>query len=193
MDKNSYLSYPDKITVREFQCHGVTYVSTFTNHKKFHKKDLEKLYAHRWQVEVNLRDIKNTLGMDVLSCKSPDMIEKEISVHMLAYNIIRAIMAEACCNHNAVPSKISFKGSVQLINQFMPRYAQVNSLINQALYETMLKLIVSNKVANRPGRVEPRKIKRRRKPFPLLHKKRREEIKKLEKRQKRRKSKNAMA
>lgn len=193
MDNESYDAYPDEITVREFRCNGLTYVTTFTAHKKFHKKDLAALYQHRWKVEIKLRDIKSTLGMDILSCKTPDMIEKEISVHMLAYNIIRAIMAEACEQHDTLPNQISFKGAVQLLNQFMPQYSPNKPAINAEIYETMLALIVKNKVGNRSGRVEPRKVKRRRKPRPLLHGHRKNEIAKLERRKEKRELKYAVA
>jgi hypothetical protein len=190
MSEEQYLSYPERVCVREFKVNGKIYVTTFLNTKKFNKKELAELYALRWLCEINLRSIKTIMRMEMLSCKTPDMIKKEVGIHFLAYNIIRVIMAEACSKYSGIPNQISFKGTVQLINQFMPILS--NSRVSSNLiFENMLKLIVKNKVGNRPGRQEPRAIKRRGKPFPLLHVRRDIAKKKLEKQMKKMMLKNA--
>src|SRR5581483_6158953 len=102
-------------------------------------------------------------------CKTPDMVKKEIGIHFLAYNFIRIIMAEACALYKAIPLKISFKGTVQLLNDFMPHFLNSSAQKNKMMYAEMLMLIVKNKVGNRPGRFEPRAIKQRPKPFPTLN------------------------
>lgn len=186
MAQDKYDSYPDKIQVREFKVAGNVYVTTFLNAKKYHKKELASIYGRRWDVEINLKSIKAIMNMDMLSCKTPDMVKKEIGIHFLAYNFIRIIMAEACVCHDAVPWKISFKGSVQLLSAFMPYFLNSSTRKNKILYAEMLALIVKNKIGNRPGRVEPRVIKQRHKPFPTLKRQRSVEkeklIKKLNKR-----------
>ena len=96
------------------------------------------------------------------------MVLKEIGAHLLAYNIIRVLMAEACMKSSIVPNQISFKGTVQLLNHFMP-YFKTNNKEKMENFNTFLKLITSNRVGNRPGRVEPRVIKRRPKRRELLH------------------------
>lgn len=193
MDQEIYDTYPDEITVREFKHKGIVYVTTFLNHKEYHKADLAKLYESRWQVEINLRSIKSILNMDFLSCKTPDMVEKEVGIHFLAYNIIRVIMAEACSAHGKVPNAISFKGTVQLLNQFMTKYSTTATEKNASLYQEMLALVVCNEIGKRPGRVEPRKVKRRRRPFTLLDRSRQTEIAKLKNRKIQREIKYAMA
>lgn len=140
--------------------------------KKYHKKELASIYERRWDVEINLKSIKAIMNMDMLSCKTPDMVRKEIGIHFLAYNFIRIIMAEACVRHDAIPWKISFKGAVQLLAEFMPHFLNSSARKNKLLYAEMLALIVKNKIGNRPGRVEPRVIKQRHKPFPTLKRQR---------------------
>jgi len=169
MDQETYDACPKTIMIREFKVRSKIYVTTILEHKKYNKKEIAALYELRWQVEVNLGSIKSVLNMDYLSCKTPDMVKKEIAAHILGYNIIRIIMAEACKQHQATPNKISFKGAVQLLNQFMPRFLGVKPSKRAVLYSALLSLIVSNKVGNRPGRVEPRAVKRRPKAFPLLN------------------------
>lgn len=120
MSKERYRAYPDRICIREFKVNGKIYVTTFLNSKEFNKKELADLYQLRWLCEVNLRSIKTIMKMDMLSCKTPDMVRKEIDIHLLAYNIIRVIIAEACCKYSGTPNQISFKGTVQIINHFMP-------------------------------------------------------------------------
>jgi len=168
MSEEQYQIYPDTIRVREFKVNGKIYVTTFLQAKKFNKKELAGLYQLRWLCEINLRSIKTIMKMDMLSCKTPDMIRKEIGIHFLAYNMIRIIMAEACSKYSGIPNQISFKGAVQIINQFMP-ILSCKGISSKLIFDKMLRLIVKNKIGNRPGRQEPRAVKRRRKLFPLLH------------------------
>lgn len=191
MSQVEYDAYPKQISIREFKVAGNVYVTTFLNDKKYHKKELAKIYEMRWHVEINLRSIKAIMNMDMLSCKTPEMVRKEIGIHFLAYNFIRVIMAEACEKHNAIPWKISFKGSVQLINEFMPYFIKSGANKNKMMYAELLRLIVKNQVGNRPGRLEPRMIKQRRKPFPTLDRQRFVEKEKLMRKMKKMISRNA--
>lgn len=169
MDQRKYDSYPSTIQVREFKVAGNIYVTTFLSYRKYQKKELAKIYERRWEIEINLRSIKDVMNMDMLSCKTPEMVRKEIGIHFLAYNFIRIIMAEACTIHDAIPWKVSFKGSVQLLNEFMPHFLNASPGRNKTMYAEMLFLIVRNEIGNRPGRIEPRLIKQRPKPFPTLN------------------------
>ena len=193
MEWEEYDAYPTEIQVREFKVDGNIYVTTFLNPKRYHKKELAKIYEHRWGVEINLKSIKEIMNMDFLSCKTPKMVRKEIGIHFLAYNFIRIIMAQACEQHNALPWKISFKGSVQQINSFSPYFLSGSEEKNKILYAEMLQLIVKNKIGNRPGRTEPRAVKRRPKAFPLLSKPRIIERIRLTKKIEKRILKNAAA
>jgi hypothetical protein len=168
MDEETYAAYPNEIRVREFKVAGKIYVTTLLQAKKYNKKELAQIYQRRWEVEINLKSIKDIMNMDMLTCKTPEMVRKEIGVHFLAYNFIRVIMAEACEKYDSLPWQISFKGTVQLVNEFTPYFLTSNERENRGLYAELLRLIVKNKVGNRPGRVEPRVIKQRQKPFPKL-------------------------
>ncbi len=97
------------------------------------------------------------------------MVMKEVGIHLLAYNFIRIIMAEACQIYDSVPRETSFKGTVQLLNSFMPYFSVADKIDNERMYAKMLSLIVKNKIGNRPGRIEPRAVKLRPKPFKLLN------------------------
>lgn len=180
MDPETYKSYPDKMRVREFKVSGKIYVTTLLNNKKYNKKEIAKVYEIRWQLEINLKSIKETMGMDMLFCKTPEMVRKEIGIHFLAYNFIRIIIAEACIMYNAIPNQVSFKGTVQLLNKFMPHFINSSNKQNKIMYSELLKNIVKNEIGNRPGRIEPRKVKRRPKPFDTLNRPRFIEKAKLE-------------
>ena len=178
MTQKQYEAYPDQISIREFKVSGHIYVTTFLD-KKYHKAELAQIYKRRWEVELNLRSIKSIMNMDMLSCKTPEMVRKEIGIHLLAYNFIRIIIAKACYEYGVNPWEISFKGSVQLLNEFIPYFISSNQVSNHKMYIEMLKLIVQNKVGNRPDRVEPRLVKQRPKPFPALKRNRAIEKEKL--------------
>ena len=193
MDQEKYDSYPEKIQIREFKVSGNVYVTTFLDAKTYPKMELAKIYERRWEIEINLRSIKAIMKMDMLTCKTPDMVKKEIGIHFLAYNFIRIIMAEACAIHDAMPWRISFKGTVQLVNEFAPQFLNSSTNKNKILYAEMLKLIVKNAIGNRPGRVEPRVIKQRPKPFPTLKRPRIIEKEKLMRKREKMISRNAKA
>ena len=185
MTQEDYDNSPETVTVREFKVNGKVYVTTLLSAKTYHKKELAKLYKLRWQVEINLGSIKTTLSMEHLVCKTPGMVRKELAAHLLAYNVIRIIIAQACYRYGGTPNNISFKATVQLLNQFMPRLMPGLSQQDPAeVYVSFLKMILKNKVGNRPGRYEPRLIKRRKSSFPLMQNSRKIEKEKIEKKQK---------
>lgn len=193
MAREIYDTYPDQIKIREFKVKGLIYITTLLNHKKYHKKEIAKIYELRWQLEINLKSIKEIMSMEMLLCKTPEMVKKEIGIHLLAYNFIRIIIGESCEQNNTIPYHISFKGTVQLLNNFMPYFINSNNMQNQILYAEMLKNIAKNNIGNRPGRIEPRKVKRRPKPFDFLYKPRYVEKKVLERRYAKMLAQNAIA
>ena len=128
MSQEAYKKYPNEIPIREFKSNGVIYISTFFDASLYPKNELYLLYKRRWEVELHLNSIKTVMGMDMLSCKSPEMLRKEIGVHFLAYNIVRTIIIEACIINSAMPWKVSFKSTLQLLNQFLPRFSLLEPL-----------------------------------------------------------------
>src|SRR5690606_19904474 len=117
MTAQQYASFPDTLTVREVRVDGQVLVTTMLE-RKIRKGELDRLYARRWNVELDLRNIKTTLGMEVLRCLTPQMVEKELWVHLLAYNLIRLLMAQAALDAGVDPRQLSFKHAVQLWGQW---------------------------------------------------------------------------
>lgn len=181
MDKKTYQNYPSTLRIREFKVDGAVYVTTFFNAKQYPKRELAKIYKLRWHIEINLKSIKSTMMMDKLSCKTPEMVRKEIGIHFLAYNIIRILIAEAGQRSGVHPREISCKGAIQLLHSFMPFFMSSTSKENERLYARMLSLMVKNKIGNRPGRFEPRRIKQRGRLFKFLNQPRHIEKIKLKK------------
>ena len=165
MTQAHYDRAPDTVIVRELRVGGETLITTLLCPKQTPKAAVKLLYRQRWQVELDLRNIKTTLGMQTLSCRTPDMAMKEIWVYLLAYNLLRLVMAQAALSVGCLPRQLSFKHTLQLVDAW--RYHGLGEATENAL-NALLELIGQQRVANRPGRVEPRAIKRRPKPFPLL-------------------------
>ena len=170
MSVEEYRGYPDEIKVREVNVGKKVLVSTFLSSRKTPKAALEELYWQRWNVELDLRNIKTTLGMEVLSCKTPPMCEKEFWAYLLAYNLIRLLMAQAALQADVLPRQLSFKHTLQIWVAWSQRQFLSGSGEDTA---TLFKLIAQVRVADRPGRAEPRAVKRRPKPYPRLDKPRR--------------------
>lgn len=165
MTREQYEAFPDKLTVRETKADKRVLVTTMLDPREVGKKDLSDLYRQRWHVELDLRNIKTTLGMEVLKCLTPAMIEKELWVNLLAYNLIRLLMAQAAIESGLHPRELSFKHTVQLWTQWL--WVVCGGRQNWHR-DTLFKLIAQIRVGNRPGRIEPRARKRRPKPYPWL-------------------------
>lgn len=177
MSETEYAAAPATLALREFKAGGKTMVTTLCRPTAAPKTELKALYQSRWQVELDIRQIKDTMGLGILSCKTPEMIRKEIWVYLLAYNLIRLLMAQSALLADITPRTISFKHCLQL---WVVSAQQIDTSNDEQLY-TLFLLMAQRRVGNRPGRIEPRAVKRRPKPFPLLTKPRavaREEVKK---------------
>ena len=164
MSEEDYRQAPMHIEVREFKAGGKIMVTTMTNPKTERKEDLKTLYKQRWNVELDIRNIKTSMGMDVLSCKTPEMVIKEIWVYLLAYNLIRLLMVQAACMADILPREISFKHSLQL----WILWSQQAETSDDEILLAVCELMAQQRVGQRPGRIEPRAMKRRPKPYPLL-------------------------
>ena len=164
MDRAMYEGIPDTLVVREFKAGGKIMVTTLLDPKITHKTQLKTLYKQRWGVELDIRHIKETMGMGILSCKTPAMVLKEIWVYLLAYNLIRLLMAQAAFIADTLPREISFKHCLQL---WLIWSQKTESPDDTQLLELCV-LMAQQRVGNRPGRIEPRAVKRRPKPYPLL-------------------------
>jgi len=165
MTQEYYDNAPLFLTIRELKVNGKILITTLLSSNTFPKHELKGLYKKRWHVEVDLRNIKTTLGMDRLSCKTPEMAEKEMWVYFLAYNLIRLLMAQSALLADVLPRELSFKHTVQL---WFAWSQQTKTAFTEDDRRVLFVLIAQKTVGNRPGRIEPRAVKRRPKAFPLL-------------------------
>ncbi len=178
MDQEAYDGYSDELRVREVKVGKKVLVTTFLTPREVSKNALGKLFLQRWHVELDLRNIKTTLGMEALSCKTAEMCEKEMWVYFLAYNLIRLLMAEAALQANVLPRELSFKHTLQIWVAWSQRQFLSDAKENTA---ALFLLIAQIRVGKRPDRIEPRAVKRRPKPYPRLQKPRQEERERIKK------------
>ena len=165
MTKEEFKSSPTSIKIRELKVGGKLLITTFLKPKEITKRQLKDFYKCRWHIELDLRNIKTTMGMTEFSCKSPEMVVKEMWVYFLAYNLIRMLMVQAAIHANITPRDISFKHSLQfwlLWNQYQTSVDEIE------IAQKILMFISSKIVGKRKGRIEPRAVKRRHNNMPRL-------------------------
>jgi hypothetical protein len=174
---------PEQITVRVLrfvaQIRGrtarVTLVTTLLDPVLYPATELIALYRRRWQLELTLRHLKTTMGMEQLRCQSPEMVRKELLAYLVAYNLIRCLMAEAVAQAGVEMEQLSFKGTVDAVRTFTVEIRAARSQKKREhLWAELIRTIIADKVPRRPGRTEPRAVKRRPKAYPLLNKPRRQ-------------------
>jgi len=157
------------ISQRGFRTRHLTLVTTLLDPQKYPADELFAAYQRRWRLELCFRDLKTTLGMETLSCRSPQMVRKELLMYLIAHNLIRCLMAEAASLHEVELDRISFKGSLDATRHFSNALAKARTQKQRRRLEaTLLKILAEDRVPDRPGRREPRAVKRRPKPYPLL-------------------------
>lgn len=159
-----------RVSTPGFRTQTVTLVTTLIDAEAYPAEEIRALYGQRWSVELHFYQMKILLGLDILSCKSPEMIEKEALIHLIAYNLIRLFMQQAADRHGVELGRISFKGTLDTVRHFASALhaARRNPRQQEALIEQMLAIIASDPVPERPGRTEPRARKRRAKNYHLL-------------------------
>lgn len=177
--QDEWHALPDQLTLRQikvsvdtpgFRTKSFYLITTLTDAVTYSVAELADLYYQRWDVELFFRDIKTTMGMDILRCRTPAMVNKEILMHLIAYNAIRLLMCDAARTVNQTPRRISFKASIQALRQWEPLFSQADLKVpeRRRLMSSLRDAIAANIVTPRPGRREPRCVKRRPKPFALL-------------------------
>ena len=161
-------------TIRGFRTRRVTLVTTLLDPELYSAQELVALYARRWRLELCLRDLKTTMNMEQLRCKSPEMAEKELLAYLVGHNLIRCLIAEAVARYQVDLERVSFKGSVDALRQYSDAIAKApNRKMRRQLWEDLLLNLARDLVRYRPNRQEPRAVKRRPKPYPLLNQPRR--------------------
>lgn len=166
IDRDAYAALPDTLNLRQLdvQIEGrdglpktVTLITTLTD-RAITDREIAELYRQRWNCELDLRSIKCSMQLDAIRAKTPDMVRKEVYAHILTFNLIRGVMAEAASLADTLPRKLSLKGAMQLAESFTA--AMMASDGSHSLYTAFLCAIASHRVGNRPNRKEPRLKKR---------------------------------
>jgi hypothetical protein len=153
-----------------FRTESVTLVTTLLDPESYSAQEIAELYLRRWNIELWFRDIKTSMGMEVLRCKTPSMLHKELEVFLIGYNFVRSLMLEAAAINFVALDRMSFKGTVDSLRQFSLAIAQARSKKKQhQLRNQLLEVIAADPVPERPGRSEPRAIKRRPKTYARLN------------------------
>jgi len=193
LDRETYRALPDSITVREarirvaqpgFRTRSIVVVTTLLDPEQTTKEDLATLYRARWNAELDLRSIKAAMQMRELRCKTPELARKEVWAHILAYNLIRTVMAQAAAKYDVLPRSISFKGAMQTLEAFQPLlelWAAGDAAVRSRLCQELLAAIATHRVGDRPDRYEPRVKKRRRNHYDWLNEPRSEVKRKMAK------------
>lgn len=165
-----------QVQVPGFRTQKIVLVTTLLDAEQYSAAELGRLYFRRWAVELFFRDIKTTLGMDVLRCRTPAMIQKEIVMHAIAYNLIRALMQDIARHYHIPPNRLSFKGTVDALRHWSETFQAGNTRYRHKLRSRFYYTIATDPLNLRPNRSEPRAVKRQPKNFRLLTKPRQQMI-----------------
>lgn len=168
------------IVIPGFRTERVSLITTLLDNTIYSSLAIVKLYGQRWDVELDLRHLKTTLGMDILRCKTPSMVRLEIYIYLLAYNLLRSLMWSAGTTYDTPPLRLSLQGTRHHFNNFIPQLLAASSKQLQRIYRTLLLVIVHKVVPVRPGRSEARVQKRRPKAYPFMTKPRHEYVAQLQ-------------
>jgi hypothetical protein len=177
MDKETYHGTPKTMEIREirfrvsrpgYRTREIVVATTLLDAERYSKDEVAELYGYRWRVELDIRDVKQTLKMDVLRGKTPEMLRREVWAHLLAYNLVRQVMAQAAKQEGLSPRGISFAGAKQTMDAFRVALQGSEGEPWRCLVDAMLAAIAGHRVGKREGRCEPRQVKRRPKTLPMM-------------------------
>lgn len=177
--KEQWASLPETMEMREIsitvrrpghRTRTVVIVTTLLDEKKYSSKDLTDLFSERWNYELDLRSIKRALAMHHSRCETPEMVRKDLWMHLLAYNLIRVRMAQAASVNEVVRRKLSFTAARNQLENFGPHLAQASGPEYLTIETAMLAAIANCRVGDRPGRKEPRAVKKRQQKYSYLTK-----------------------
>jgi hypothetical protein len=183
MDEATYARMPATLTVREvevevrepgFRTENFVVVTTLQDARCYTRSDIAELYRKRWLAELDLRAVKDNLGLDILRCKSPAMVRKELWTGLLAYNLLRQVIAQSAAGQGVSPRRVSFTAAMQKVAAAWCLLPSCDPELAARLVAIHLQHLARHEVGHRPNRIEPRAVKRRPKPHDLLTKPRAE-------------------
>jgi hypothetical protein len=154
--------------MKGFRTKTIWIVTTLLDSQRYTAEDIAGLYLRRWQMELSFRDLKTTMGMEMFRCRTPNMVEKELRMYLVAYNCLRTLMLDSGLKHFLPPHRISFKGTVDTVRSFLPTMLRSSTRVRNRLRSRILAILAEDVLPCRPGRSEPRAIKRRPKQYPML-------------------------
>jgi hypothetical protein len=176
MTGEQYRRYPESLTMRQVSVDARAKNNRVKRFKvvttildtSVDGQQIGNLYERRWAGELDIRSVKVVMQMEILRCKTPEMVHKEIWAHLLAYNLLRTVMAVAAAETGIEPRQVSFKGAKQAVTAFAPKIEAARPKNRPALIDELLAVVAYRRVGDRPGRWEPRARKRRPKPAARL-------------------------
>jgi hypothetical protein len=178
MSREEFAALPRVLAMRElrvrvgkrgFRTRSMVVVTSLLDAEVYPRQEVASLYRQRWHGELDLRSIKQTMRMDILRCLSPEMVRKEFWAHLLAYNLVRGVMAGAAHRHEVEPRDLSFQGARQTLEAFRGPLSRATPGAKELMIDVALRVIADENVGGRPDRVEPRVRKRRPKAYPRMH------------------------
>jgi hypothetical protein len=183
MDEETYTRMPTTLTVREvevevrepgFRTENFVVVTTLKDARWYTRRDIAELYRGRWLAELDIRAVKDNMGLDFLRCKSPEMVRKELWTGLLAYNLLRQVIAQSARRHGVSPRRVSFTAALQKVAAVWCLLPCSDDEWAARIVAAHLQHLARHEVGHRPNRIEPRAVKRRPKPHALLTKPRAE-------------------
>ena len=177
MSQEEYDSYDEFLTIREIRIRvkakhlrvrEIIVHTSLLDDTEYSKEDIAELFRRRWEAELHLRSIKTVMQMDHLRCKEPHRVRNELRVHLIAYNLIRQVILETASESEVQPWQISFKGAMTTVTEMLPVICE--STDAAVACKLLRDCCASHIVGNRPGRYEPRVLKRRQKGYKLMQK-----------------------
>ena len=176
MSKEEYEAFPKALKVRlltdtkikDSEGKEVEILTTLVEPENYERSELLALAKRRWNIEIDFNSIKSVMGLGVLTCKTPDLVKKEIWTYILAYNLIRQLICKAAQVHDVEPRRISFTDATNIFLSFAPFISNGTPSESQRMYQAMLRSISKSLIPHRPNRSEPRVLKRRKHKYPLM-------------------------
>jgi hypothetical protein len=179
LSPDQWAEFPKQLTVRivrgslgrkGFRIRQVTLVTTLLDPQLYPAQEILQAYLRRWRLEMCFDDLKTTMGMEMLRCQSPAMLQKELLMYLIAHNLIRLVIIQAAQTHRVSVERISFKGSIDALRQFTQAICQApTKRKRRLLWQELLRALAEDLLPERPGRREPRAIKRIKHKYPRLN------------------------
>ncbi len=158
-----------RVACKGFRVRQVTVVTTLLDPALYPAEEILQAYLRRWRLELCLDDLKTTLHLHTLRGRTPTAVRQEVWARLIGHNLVRWTMAQAAREHAVPLARISFKGTLDALRQFGGAMSQARTRRQRAdLWAELLQTLAADLVPARPGRREPRAVKRKKNKYPRL-------------------------